>query len=705
MLVPDQYAEAGFPSEGDFRSIHAIDCRVTGRRHMGRLYQTPGDHAHLHQAQARFIGKREPLQDRRVADSELSQRFCGETHLSLQLKYTWMAYLKLPFYNCLVIWLFATQLQAQVLDNNFLSGRYGFRQLLISTNSAGQPIEARSLVGVLSFDGRGSFSFQGTRNTGNSAPAPFSGAGSYAVSPSGLTTMTNPLDLNSSLNARLASGMLLGSTTDSTGNLFDIFAAVPLPSQTVSNAILTGSYAGISIELPNGLFNNVKNSFLRFTANGQGSLGQITTSGQAVSNGKRVLQQSIGPSTYSIANDGSGQVIFPTTAPFPAATQLLLGDKQVYVSPGGEFLIGGSTSQGAHDFLFAMKSAPANATVANFAGLYFSAGLKIEASRPSSFSGAINGLGTGKAVWSRRVRVPEGNVDSTALNDYNLGADGVGSMLNNRFAIGSNNNVFIGAGVSFVDSDNYEVFIGAKARDLTGTGIFLNPAGVLNGASFAPVGNPIAPGQFIGLFGTGLGPANPVVAAAPFPTTLGGVSVTVQGRPAPLYFVSANQISALVPFATSGITADIVVRQGNQESNRVTVPVSRTSPGIYSNTQNGIGPGAILKANFSLVTSANAARRGDTVLIYLTGLGALNPPLLDGAAAPTSSLTRVTDSVSVYIGGRRAVVSFAGAAPGFAGLYQLNIVIPADAPIGSSVAVAIETTNSFHDMVDIAIQP
>lgn len=237
--------------------------------------------------------------------------------------------MKLPLLNCLAILFAATQLQAQVLDNNFLNGRYGFRQVLISTTPAGQPIEGRSLIGILSFDGRGSFSFQGTRNNGNNAPAPFSGSGSYSVSAAGLVSMTNPLDLNTQLNARLGAGLLLGSTTDSAGNLFDLFAAAPLPSQAASNATVTGAYAGVSIEFPSGLFNNIKNSFFRFTANGAGSLGLVNTSGQTVQNGRRVMQQQIGPSSYSLGADGAGQVIFPTTAPFAPNTQLLLGDKQL----------------------------------------------------------------------------------------------------------------------------------------------------------------------------------------------------------------------------------------------------------------------------------------------------------------------------------------------------------------------------------------
>lgn len=602
--------------------------------------------------------------------------------------------------------LVASQLHGQVLDNNFLSGLYGFRQVLVSTNPAGQPIETRSLVGVLSFDGRGNVSYKGTRNLGSSAPNAATGGGTYSVAPNGFVTMQNPLDTNSTMNLRLGAGLLVGSTTDSAGNLFDLMVAVPLSTAPTSNATLTGNYAGTSIEFPNGIFFNVKNSFLQFSSAGQGTLGAVAASGQTVQNGKRVMQQSIAPATYSIANDSSGLLVFPVTAPYSTTNQLLLGDKQIYLSANGDYLIGGSTSQGAHDLIFAMRT-PSGGTgaAANFSGLYYSGGLRVNQSRPSSFAGAVNALGTGKAVWSRRVRQPEGNVDSTAINEYTVNADGTGSMLANRFAIGVNNNIFLSCGTSFVESDNYEVVIGVKARDLSGTGVFLNPAGVLNGASFAPTGNPIAPGQFMALFGTGLGPTTAAVASAPFPATLGGVSVTVQGRPAPLYFVSSGQISALVPFATSGISAEVIVKVGNLESNHVTLPVSRTSPGIYTNTQNGIGAGAILKADFSLLTANNPAKRGDTVLVYLTGLGALEIAFADGFPASTTVLNRVTDMVNVYIGGVKSIVTFAGAAPGFAGLYQINVQIPATAPIGSAVPLAIETSSSFHDMVDIAISP
>jgi uncharacterized protein (TIGR03437 family) len=337
--------------------------------------------------------------------------------------------------------------------------------------------------------------------------------------------------------------------------------------------------------------------------------------------------------------------------------------------------------------------------------LFYSAGLKTELSRPSSFAGAVNATGTGRAVWSRRSRLPEGNSELTAVNDYSIAADGSGSILTQRLAISQDGNLAVGIGTSLMDTDNYEVYVAIKTRALSGSGVFINPVGVVNGASFAPVGSPIAPGQFLSLFGANLGPNPGLIASAPFPNSLGGVSATIQGRTAPIFFVSPGQMSILVPFATSGTSAEIVVRNGSQESNRVTVPVARTSPGIYSQSQNGIGAGAILRSNFSLLTAANPARRGDTILVYLTGLGALNPALADGAPASSTELSRITENVNVYIGGQRATVSFAGAAPGFAGLYQINVVVPANAPLGNAVPLAVETASSFHDMVDVAIAP
>ena len=86
-----------------------------------------------------------------------------------------------------------------------------------------------------------------------------------------------------------------------------------------------------------------------------------------------------------------------------------------------------------------------------------------------------------------------------------------------------------------------------------------------------------------------------------------------------------------------GGDATIVVQSGGASSNTVTVQVAATAPGIYSLDQSGSGPGAILHADFTLVSAAKPATSGETVLIYLTGLGATNPPVTDGTLAPAAN--------------------------------------------------------------------
>src|SRR5258708_28067863 len=142
-----------------------------------------------------------------------------------------------------------------------------------------------------------------------------------------------------------------------------------------------------------------------------------------------------------------------------------------------------------------------------------------------------------------------------------------------KVGLGAAGKGFVGAAINNSDPDAYEVYFGVQLPSLSGTGVFLNPLGVLNAASFAPPGNPIAPGQFVALFGTGLAASNRT-ATAPYPSILNGVTVQVNGKASPIYFVSAGQINFLVPYATTGTSATIVVQNNGANSNTVTVPLA-----------------------------------------------------------------------------------------------------------------------------------
>jgi len=129
-------------------------------------------------------------------------------------------------------------------------------------------------------------------------------------------------------------------------------------------------------------------------------------------------------------------------------------------------------------------------------------------------------------------------------------------------------------------------------------------------------------------------------------------------------------------------------------STPVTVPVLTAAPGLF---QQASGRAVVQNAaDFSLNSPSAPAKVGSTVIAYLTGAGPVSPAVPDGAATPNSPLSRVTSSASATIGTANAAVSFAGLTPGFIGLVQANIVVPAGLTTGDyplAVTVNGQTSN------------
>jgi uncharacterized protein (TIGR03437 family) len=191
---------------------------------------------------------------------------------------------------------------------------------------------------------------------------------------------------------------------------------------------------------------------------------------------------------------------------------------------------------------------------------------------------------------------------------------------------------------------------------------------------------------------------------------LAGVSVTIGGLPAPVYLVSPGQINCLVPYAvdTTKSTATVVVTYNSVASNSVSVPLSATSPGIFSDDLSGTGDGAIVHLNGMLVSAANPATKGETLSIYLTGLGALTAPVTDGAAPNPPAADAVTAVVYVYVNGilltPASGIGYAGINPIFPGLYQINFVVPTILTDSGELPIAIETPDSFTDQINLFVQ-
>jgi uncharacterized protein (TIGR03437 family) len=273
--------------------------------------------------------------------------------------------------------------------------------------------------------------------------------------------------------------------------------------------------------------------------------------------------------------------------------------------------------------------------------------------------------------------------DYTYSEAYTALTNGAYSSSVMNYVVG--NGIRIGSGIG----PSLGIRVGLQAPAMSGTlsttGVFLDPQGVLNAGSFAPFTAGIAPGELLTLFGANLSSGTHVASAIPFPTTLGNVQVMINNIPAPLYYVTPGQLSAIVPYGVTGGIAKVQVFNNNVASNTVTTLIGKTAPGVLTQTQNGLGYGDVTHLDGTLVNAKNPAQIGETVSVYLTGLGAVSPTITDGDAGPTSPLAITpVGAIAAYIGGTQATVGFAGLAPQLAGLYQINLTVPTGVTAGDN---------------------
>jgi uncharacterized protein (TIGR03437 family) len=229
----------------------------------------------------------------------------------------------------------------------------------------------------------------------------------------------------------------------------------------------------------------------------------------------------------------------------------------------------------------------------------------------------------------------------------------------------------------------------------------------------------LAPGTFTALYGSQLASATSV-ATAPFPVSLGGVKVLVNGTPAPIYFASPSQIDFVMPWEAAGAKANIQVVTSAGPSNTVAAAI-QTAPQIFTTNQQGSGQGAVLVAGTSTIVApagafpgSRPAAKGEYISIYTTGLGSVQNQPGDGAIAtglsPTTTQPVVRIGCPAANGGVAfcsAPAQFAGLAPGFVGLYQVNVQIPSDALSGGQVPLQLSYTGGAgrpSNIVTIAIQ-
>jgi uncharacterized protein (TIGR03437 family) len=210
-----------------------------------------------------------------------------------------------------------------------------------------------------------------------------------------------------------------------------------------------------------------------------------------------------------------------------------------------------------------------------------------------------------------------------------------------------------------------------------------------DGASFQF--GPIAPGEIVSIFGNSVGPTASqslrLDGDGRISTELGGIRVSFNGTFSPLLFVSQGQVNAIVPYsAAAGDSVSVQITRDGTPVGSVTVPVVNAVPRFF--TSNGEGKGQIAAVNDmgTINSPGNPVKRGGVISFYGTGGGLENVSAADGELANDASRT-LRLPVAVTIGGRPAEVLYAGAAPGMAGVLQINVRVPVLLPEGESIPV------------------
>jgi uncharacterized protein (TIGR03437 family) len=232
---------------------------------------------------------------------------------------------------------------------------------------------------------------------------------------------------------------------------------------------------------------------------------------------------------------------------------------------------------------------------------------------------------------------------------------------------------------------------------------------VVNSASL--LAGPVSPGEIFTIFGLNIGPATPLGlrlnANGLVATTLGTTTVTFNGVAAPLIYVSANQINAIVPYEVAGsATANVVVSNNGATSAAFQVNVTTASPAIFTFGQNGTGQGAILNQDNSVNGPANPAARGSVISIYGTGEGVVTPAVATGSVTTTTQpIPKPILPVTVSIGGVPAVTTYAGEAPALvAGVLQVNAVVPANIAAGTQTLIVSVGGIASPAVVTVAVK-
>jgi uncharacterized protein (TIGR03437 family) len=563
--------------------------------------------------------------------------------------------------------------------NSRLKGTYNYRHVVwFAADEAGNLSRSVSFTGSIDFDGEGGYALRARVMDSNAgAEQTFNTSGFYRIAASGFGFLKSPVTGEGSVFGLVSGGIFIGSSTDN--RLNDLFIAAPAGATAVQ-----GRYRVAEMNFPSLRMVQARDALYDLNFGGQGSTGTVNAIGYIGGNARRVTQTVTGAS-YTFT-DGAGTVSFGGTL---NDSNLLAGTRTLFVSPDGNFIFGGATN-GWNMFIGVRPGAGEQ-----LQGLYYQAGVDADLGELSNgraimhtYYGAFSAK-DGTQINHQRLLdgVDELPVDFTYSDIYEVNAQGVYEDF-----LGFQN--IIGAGgairIAFGQETTPGIGIALKAPDLMGEGVFLHPAGIRNAASAAPFTVGIVPGEMITLAGSG------------FPESADGVEVLINRRAAQVREVTPERITAIVPFETTGPVAEVRVKTPAGESMPVTMFVSTTAPGVFTEPAGGFGLARAFHPDGSPVNADNPARPGARIQVQAAGLGLVDPAIADGQAAPENPRSRALAGIGAFLDGKRATVDFAGLAPGLIGVYLVEFVVPSNVRNGSRY-LDISGPDSYHTQAEIPI--
>jgi uncharacterized protein (TIGR03437 family) len=206
----------------------------------------------------------------------------------------------------------------------------------------------------------------------------------------------------------------------------------------------------------------------------------------------------------------------------------------------------------------------------------------------------------------------------------------------------------------------------AGASSITGPRSTAPPVigALTNAASYQEV---YAPGMILTIFGTGLAPSSQAASAVPLPSDMAGVSVTIDGLPAPFYYVSAGQLNLQIPYEAGAGPATLVVNNNGQTVSQA-FTIASLAPGVFTD-ENGV------------VVPFGTAAPGDIITLYITGAGLVTPSVATGAgpdpSTPLANLPAPVQNTTMTVGGVPVGnITFVGIPWGLVGAVQVNYQVP-----------------------------